>query len=244
MAFHRWQERTRDDLSELLPGSTVVLPLGAVEQHGPHLPTGTDAIIVAEVAAACAAQAGASGRDIVLAPLLGVGVSAHHREFGGTLSLRPSTHLLVLEDILRSIADAGGRRVVILNAHGGNRGTAAAAAEAAAAATGLHVAHLDYWTVLDTASQDVSVPGHAGRFETSLMAHLRPELVQTSPHRDSSPRIGTAPMVVYSQQIWAAIDGFTDRPHCFSSADGGSSFALCVDRIAGLIVDFHDGFRV
>ncbi|NUT55395.1 MAG: creatininase family protein, partial [Thermoleophilia bacterium] len=81
----RWDELTREELAELAPSALLVLPVGTTEQHGPHLATGTDALIAGAVAERAAAAA-ARPETILLAPTLAYGASDHHLPFGGTLS--------------------------------------------------------------------------------------------------------------------------------------------------------------
>ncbi|MGH3587728.1 MAG: creatininase family protein, partial [Pseudonocardia sp.] len=101
MTVHIWNELTREQLGAVLPDALVVLPVGATEQHGPHLATGTDALVVDAVARAAVAAAG-TDRDLVLAPTLPFGASDHHLPFGGTLSLRVETMTEVVLDLARS----------------------------------------------------------------------------------------------------------------------------------------------
>lgn len=219
MTLLRWAETDRETLRRILPEALVVLPLGATEQHGPHLPTGTDALLAATVAERAAERAApASSRPLVLAPPLPFGASDHHLPFGGTLSLTPETLLQVLLDLLRSVAAAGGRRLLLVNGHGGNTGVCHAAAAAAAARHDLTVAHLDYWHV---ATEGGQVPGHAGEFETSLMLAVRPELVRAPTPRGQAPQRPDVPGVqLHAAQVWRAIDGYTDHPER-ADADGG-----------------------
>ncbi|MFC5826268.1 creatininase family protein [Nonomuraea insulae] len=130
----RWTELTRERLTDLLPDSLVVLPVGAVEQHGPHLPTWTDALLVTTVVERALDITSAR---TVLAPTVMTGASDQHLPFGGTLSLRPETLLAVLLDLARSVAECGGRRLVLVNGHGGNQGACTDAASAAVVRYGL-----------------------------------------------------------------------------------------------------------
>jgi creatinine amidohydrolase len=93
----------------------VVLPVGAVEQHGPHLPVGTDAIVAGERARRLAEKLGA-----YLLPVLAYGNSQEHLGFKGTVSLRPSTLAIVIEDIILSLRHQGFTKFVVLSTHGGN----------------------------------------------------------------------------------------------------------------------------
>ncbi len=238
MTVHEWSELTREQLGLLLPEALVVLAVGATEQHGPHLPTGTDALVVDAVVRRAAAAA-AAGRDLVLAPTLAFGASDHHFPFGGTLSLRVETMTEVLLDLARSVAVSGGRRLLIVNGHGGNRGACQSAAQRAATAHELHVAYADYWELLladaPPGPADPPVPGHAGAFESSLVTHLRPELVRELPGRAApapGPSLGVS---VQEQASWTRIDGFTDRPADADAEAGQRWFEACVAALAARI---------
>ncbi|MGH2601792.1 MAG: creatininase family protein [Dehalococcoidia bacterium] len=206
---------TRTELGDLIGEALVVLPIGAVEQHGPHLPTGTDALIIEAVAQRAADLAATvAARTLIVAPVLTVGASDHHLSFGGTLSLSTATMHAVLADLLRSVAHAGGRRLAILNGHGGNRGPYATAAADAVTRFPLTIATADYWELAKAPDLDpLVVPGHAGRFETTMVMALRGDLVREPPVRHAPPPLPSLPYTtVHDAQLWTRIDGFTDEP--------------------------------
>lgn len=99
-----WTESTREELRTALPESVVIIPTGATEQHGPHLPTGHDTFSVVEVAEQAAAVATGS---FVIAPALPFGSSQHHLPFGGTLSLSIGTYYRVVRELVESVVAAG-----------------------------------------------------------------------------------------------------------------------------------------
>ena len=96
--------------------TTAILACGAVEQHGPHLPTGTDDYLGTAMAERAARLAG----DALVAPTLRPGLSEHHMHFPGSFTLRPSTFVALLEDYCHSLARQGFRRIVVFASHGGN----------------------------------------------------------------------------------------------------------------------------
>ena len=107
------QERGRD---------TVVIAFGATEQHGPHMPLATDALLGDHMARAVAEQL-----DAFVAPTVRIGCSEHHLDFPGTLSLSEATFRALVGDVVRALARGGFRRVVLLPTHGGNFAPLAAA---------------------------------------------------------------------------------------------------------------------
>ena len=237
----RWDELTREELAELAPSALLVLPVGTTEQHGPHLATGTDALIAGAVAARAAAAA-ARPETILLAPTLAYGASDHHLPFGGTLSLGVATFQLVLRDLLASAAAAGVRRAFVLNAHGGNAAACAIAVAEASRELGLLAATAMPGDLIDAAAIDGPVKGHAGSFETSLVLALaperaRPDLARPSPGGAARPAAG---VVVGDPERWQELDGFTDRPDEASRERGEQALAAGVAAVAAAFEQLAD----
>ncbi|MFC6236129.1 creatininase family protein, partial [Leucobacter soli] len=180
--WHRWQELARREVVDLAREGLVVVPLGATEQHGPFLPTGTDIMLSTRaVEGALDLAAPECDRPLILAQFLGIGCSAHHLPFGGTISLPPQVMIDVLVASMLSMAESGVSRIVLVNGHGGNTGVCHAAASEAASRSDLTIAALDYWEM--ASPPDPAAPGHAGAFETSLMLAVRPDLVAADRER-------------------------------------------------------------
>lgn len=239
VALH-WADVDRHGLTSHLPEAVVLLPIGATEQHGPHLPTGTDALIAGGVCQAAVRQAAQrSDRAMIITPTVPFGASDHHLPFGGTLSLSPETLLAVVLDLARSIATQGGRRLVLVNGHGGNVGVCHAAAAAASARYGLAVGHLDYWRLAQP-EQQTPVPGHAGEFETSIVLALRPELVGERATRPHPPAVSAVEGIdIHAEATWRSIDGYSDRPDLADAESGKRRFEhlvrLMSDRLVELV---------
>jgi creatinine amidohydrolase len=234
-------ELTRVRLAEVAPEALLVLPFGAVEQHGPHLPFGTDFLVVDAVARRAAALAGAEV-PVVLAPTAPYGSSGHHLDVGGALSLTPGTFEGCARDLLASAAASGFRRVFVVNGHGGNAQLLRTAGHAAADG-GLVVGGGSYWTLaaaeLERLLPEAPVPGHAGRFETSLALALEARGAEVAPAR-ADP--GTEPARSYwleDRDAWKRIDGFTDDPSKGSAEEGAACLDAIVAAVAACIVDFH-----
>lgn len=161
---------------------TVVMALGATEQHGPHMPLATDALLGDHMARLLAERI-----DAFLAPTLRVGCSEHHVGFAGTMSISETTMHAVVADLVRSFLGGGFRRIVLLPSHGGNFAPLAAALELLDTDERAHVIAVTELAVLFEIAQlgerEYGVPLtdgglHAGEWETSLMLALHPELVK------------------------------------------------------------------
>ena len=102
--------------------STVIMPIGSTEQHGPNGLIGTDAVTSEEIAHAVGART-----DTMVAPTIAVGMAQHHMAFTGSMTLRPSTMISVIGDYVNSLAHHGFDRFYFINGHGGNSATIEAA---------------------------------------------------------------------------------------------------------------------
>lgn len=233
-----WNELTRGELTELLPEAIVVVPTGATEQHGPYLPTGTDAFMATTVVERAVAG-GDFPRPVIIGPTVSIGSSDHHFPFGGTLSLSPDTFVAILLDIARSVVIDGGRRLVFINGHGGNQGPCATAAAAASNKYEIAVAYADYWSLLPELTE--IIPGHAGEFEISLMLATRPELVRDrAPREPVTPIVNPAGMQIYSKDYWSVINGHSDDPLQGSAEKGAAWLDQIVSALRERLVELAD----
>ena len=216
--------------------------MGSTEQHGPHLATGTDALVATAIAER-AAEAAARPPTILLAPTLAYGASDHHLPFGGTLSLAVSTFQLVLRDLLASASAAGVKRVFVLNGHGGNAAACAIAVAEASRELGLVAATAMPSDLVDRDAIEGPVQGHAGSFETSVMlvldpARVRPDLARPSPGGGARRRLPG--LVIVEPGRWQELDGFTDRPDEASHERGEQALAACVAAVAAAFEQLAD----
>lgn len=177
-----WQDLTSEDFRSVDTGSTVaVLPVAAVEQHGPHLPLATDAVINAAIVERSLAHLPRELTVLVL-PALNVGHSLEHTRFAGTLSVDAETLMAAWLDVGRSVARAGLRKLVIFNTHGGQTSLVDLVALRLRAECDLLTVRASYFHfgvpegLFDDAELRFGI--HGGEVETSLMLHLRPALVR------------------------------------------------------------------
>ena len=242
-------EMNREQLRAAAAGSLAVLPVGATEQHGPHLPTGTDLFTVDALAREAAAQASAEV-PVIVTPALPFGSSHHHFVFGGTLSLATETYYRVLCELIESLITDGFTRIFLVNGHGGNHELAQLAARDMALRHPVRVAAGSYWTVAWSelvaidAHRGRRLPGHAGDFETSLLLSLRPELVAAErPHREgvfeTDPAGLQAPYRAERHGFWREIDGFTDSPDRATAENGARFRVAVVAALARAFVEFY-----
>lgn len=241
MSVAVFDELTRVELRERT-GDLVVIPLGATEQHGDALPVMTDAAIVTELVARAVAIAG-DDIDVLVAPTVRVGVSPHHVRFGGTLTVSATTFIALLVDLVTGLRAQGFRRTLFVNGHGGNDSSMRVAVEmlAASAAPGESAAGLSYWTLSEPGTPAHPVPGHAGRFETSAMLAVRPDLVRDLPAGPIDIRPLATDVVdgVHDVRpdVWAESDGVTDNAAGASPAVGEEAITAIAQRIASAMVD-------
>ena len=180
----RFADLRAPQLAEKITGrSIIVQPLGAIEQHGPHLPYNTDLLIAERVAAEAVERVG-DQLDVWLLPPLAYTKSNEHAWSAGTIWLSATTLLAVLDDIGRCVATTPARKLVFFNGHGGNSALLGVANREVRLAHGLQtfLAHPgvppDQGGVSAEGEHGMGI--HGGTDETSLMLHLAPELVDMS----------------------------------------------------------------
>ncbi|WP_255171122.1 creatininase family protein [Natrononativus amylolyticus] len=237
------------------PGSVLVLPVGSIEQHGHHLPVATDTLLVTAVADA-AVSAIADDVPVVLAPTVWSGHSPHHRDFGGTLSLRFETLKRVLEDVADSALDNGFDAVILVNGHGGNKNLIGAATGSIGRAhpetevMGLTYFDLAADAIEDLRESDTSGMAHGGEYETSLMLHLYDELVDTEAteavyYDDHYDHAGVdllrgGPLGVYRSFAAYSDSGAIGDSELASAEKGSAIFDLVRSELADVVRAAHE----
>jgi creatinine amidohydrolase len=173
-----------------LAATTVaVLPVGAVEQHGPHLPLTVYTTLVDGIVAAALPQLPAEVPVLVL-PTQSIGLSLEHESYAGTLGLSPATLLALWTEIGACVARAGVKKLLLFNAHGGNVSSMDIVARQLRMQCGLLVYHSS-WFNLPLQGADAAFSAHEHRFgvhggevETAMMLHLAPEAVRMAHARN------------------------------------------------------------
>ncbi|HEY47378.1 MAG: hypothetical protein AMJ88_02295 [Anaerolineae bacterium SM23_ 63] len=180
-----YDEMTWPEIRDVIRNQPVLLlPFGAVEDHGPHLPLNTDNIIVVAI---CQEAARRLKGEVLVMPAIAYGLDEHHMDFPGTISVDMQTLIQFVSDVVISTARHGFTHILIVNGHGSNASIADLAARRVVLETGVVCAAVNPNAAIDPTLAEPTLskmrksqPGgiaHAGEYETAMMLHLRPELV-------------------------------------------------------------------
>jgi creatinine amidohydrolase len=186
---------------------TAVVAAGSVEQHGGHLPLGTDAFAAQSIAERVAFRL-----DTVVAPLGPVGVAPYHLRWPGSLSLSPSTLTAVFVDVCASLAQAGVSRIVLVNWHEGNSPTLRLAAAEAQQRHGLRILIAEAHVITHSLYPDEMEFTHAGAMETAAVLAYEPGLVQLDHAVESSDLASgeTAHELFRQRDVYPVLQDFHD----------------------------------
>ncbi|MCB1499888.1 MAG: creatininase family protein [Bauldia sp.] len=249
----RWQDMTWQEIGALDRDRTVVvLPVGSVEQHGHHMPTGTDTYLATAVSEAAAALVDA---PVAVLPSPWYGLSAHHMHFPGSITLGAETMMAMVGDIVASVVQHGFRRIAVVNGHGGNAGII----DVLASTLGhrfygtARIACLTYFSLAREAIAAARESrhggmGHACEFETALMLHLHPDLV----HQDravihypetGTPYLSTDLLAGSIVRSFVAFDDLSESgtfgdPGLATAEKGERFLALSAEALADFLKDF------
>jgi creatinine amidohydrolase len=208
---------------------TVILPVGATEEHGPHLPTMTDTIQAMEVARAVAKE-----RHVFLAPPLHYGVCRSTRGFPGTITVGHDALRAFAKDLLISFADSGFARVMILTGHAGGQHMAALeeACQLAVEERDFHVSLVSLFDLIDARAVETPHDGHAGEMETSLMMVIRPHLVKGTPEKHFPKR----PQFLVMKDVRHLMgNGVMGNPEPATPEKGKQFFQMAVSGVMGAL---------
>ena len=212
-----------------------LVPVGAIEQHGPHLPVGTDTI----VASALCADAGAATGSLVL-PAISLGVSyGHGTVLAGTLSLTPDLLVATVHQYVRWASVSGLSRLIFVNAHLGNAASLTVATDSVRLlAPRLRVGTLDWWAADPAVLAEVTADGadiHANRAETAIMMAIAPRLVHLERASDADDPDRTDGLTFRYTAPALSRNGVTGRPSQASADLGAELRRRVVAAIAGRI---------
>ncbi|MAG35893.1 MAG: hypothetical protein CL878_06585, partial [Dehalococcoidia bacterium] len=181
-----------------------------------------------------AAERAARDVPIVVAPTVTYGSSHHHLPWSGTMSLSVQTYMAVVEDLIRCVAHHGGKRVALVNGHGGNVAPHEVVTSDLTLNLDIAVAAVSYWIVAEKEMEEEGleglgrIPGHAGGFETSSMLALRPDIVNLDQRGVDAPE-------ATSNQNWATarLGGPVRKRGAFEQTGGVSDDASGADGERG-----------
>jgi creatinine amidohydrolase len=249
------KEMTWPEVKALAGKTVAVLPLAAIEQHGPHLSVSTDNSIVNALGRRV--EAGMPS-DIVLCPSLPYGSSHHHLAFPGTVSLPPDLFSRVVVELVQSLLKGGFRRIVLLNGHGGNITPARQALSILShewdEPLQPNIALVTYWELAGKAfageaPMESPALSHACEYETSLMLHLYPERVrmpqsqrarrppsnQYIPWEDDEPYRG---VTLFKKTQYLSSNGSSGEPQKGTVAKGEKLFEQAVAALRRFLSEF------
>jgi creatinine amidohydrolase len=248
-----FQEMWRHELeAAATQDAVVIVPVGSVEQHGPHCPPDVDISIPFHLAVETARAI--DDFPVVVAPPINLGFTHYNLGFAGTISLQLETFIAVLCDVCRSLKANGLERIVLLNGHGGNvapqRAAAVKLSEEDVWALPLSYwdmvpEELEAWAERDTGGVGI---GHGGEWETSLQLYLRPQLVAADRIQDGgygwprtqgrfSPKL--ARYAAWPERRREAPLGVVGQPAAATAEKGRRLFALLQERLVELCREFH-----
>ncbi|WP_332751098.1 creatininase family protein [Hydrogenophaga sp.] len=235
----QWSERRSPQFEPALRAlTTVVLPIGSTEQHGPHLPVQVDTLLASEVAQRAAARTDPRAPMLVLPPLW-VSLAEHHMRMAGTLTLDVPTMHAFIRCVVLSLQRQGYRRVLLLNGHGGNIAALSTIADQLAIETAMPVVAATYWLVAGDAFAPIlqaqSGLLHACEAETSMLMHLRPDLVNLAAAGPIAARpsgfLEPAGTHRWRQIAHWSCDGIVGVPQQASAAKGERLLGAAVDAL-------------
>lgn len=237
-----WADYRTTEYRDINPERVIaILPTAAIEQHGPHLPVGTDTMIAEGMLAELRRQC-PDDLDIRILPVQAIGKSNEHLHAPGTLTLTAENALRVWKDIGLSVARAGVRKIAIVNSHGGNLDLISILSRELRVDAGM-LAVKCQWGGFGApeglySRREIEFGIHGGDRETSLMLHFRPETVEMTMARDfvSTAETATIPPIGPLSYGWVASDlneAGTVGEAQLATAEKGA--ATCAHQVAGFI---------
>ena len=233
-----WSDLAWPELGAALdarPTEVGLLPVGATEQHGPHLPSGTDTIIANAICEAVSVETHA----MVLPPIWFGCSYGHGKHLPSTLSLSPEGLASVVRQTIEWASLSGLRRVLVVNAHFGNHASLMVASDhLRLERPDLRVAVVGWWSADPEVAAETAADGediHANRTETSLMLAVAPHLVNVDRLSSSDDPDRTADLVFRYTATSLSTNGVTGRPSEASAELGRHLFSRTVSAISALV---------
>lgn len=223
--------------------AVVIVPIGSLEQHGPHLPTITDMLLVSDVAVR-AARLAYDRHPVVVTPCVWTGLSEHHMIFGGTVTLDYATFAALLRGIVGSLIHHGFERICLLNGHGGNVAALRTITEELTLEYDVPVVSGTYWHIagerVNALLEKQDTIRHACEAETSMVMALAPELVDRdhlndADHEEDAARSPADPLYRWSDFAERTPTGALGSPSAATPEKGerllSEAAAVLADRL-------------
>jgi len=217
-------------------GGLLMLPMGATEQHGPHLPAGMDTLLVEKVCEAASARTGVP----MMSALRYTVSQGHTPKWPGTFSLRHGTFVSVIRELAAWAVATGWKRLLLVNSHFGNDAPARVAVDQLRleymGRLQIGLAHVfktgeGIWDAYTSDADDL----HANRAETSLMLHLYPELVKMERLETSDDEDRTGGTVFSYPVAQTSLNGVTGKPSGATAEEGSELFEKMVGGLSMLL---------
>jgi creatinine amidohydrolase len=254
-----WAGKSATEIQEIaaVDGSMLVVPVGSTEQHGPHLPVATDTILADAISHAGLDRV--SDLPALVTPPVWTGYSPHHLSFGGTISLEHDDLLALLEDVARTALENDFDALAFVNGHGGNSPAIKSATSTVGVEhAGVEVVGLTYFElaapfVEEIRKSDRGGMSHAGEFETSLMLHLRSDLVSED-RAEATPQdslytnglhdmFAGGPLSVYREFREYSETGAIGAPELATAETGAELYDRLGDELAVVLREVHQAAR-
>jgi creatinine amidohydrolase len=217
----------------------VIIPTGAVEVYGQHLPVGTDTIVVTHIARLVGEQLGAP-----VLPTLPVGFSRSLGDFPGTLNISTSTLMAYVRETAESVISWGFKRVLFINSHRGNIGPIGEVAMELQDKHGVRCAQVFWWDfaaalVKDIVDSGAQANGHASEIGTSVMLHFEPSFVVRDRIKDQTPTdsVPYADITQYKGMRARSDSGVMGNPELGTVEKGSEIASRAVERIVAFVKD-------
>jgi creatinine amidohydrolase len=239
MMNHPWVDfdelRSKTDLA--------IIPTGAVEVYGQHLPVGTDSIVVTHIANRVGDQLGAP-----VLPTLPVGFSRSLGDFPGTLSISTATLMAYVRETAESVIGWGFKRILFINSHRGNIGPIGEVAMELQDKHGVKCAQVFWWDYVAALGKDLVTTGahangHAAEVGTSVMLYLQPDLVVRDRIKDQTPTgsVSYSDITQYKGMRSRAAFGVVGNPEAATAEKGEELVRRAVDRVVSFVRDEFGG---
>ena len=248
LSNYTWEEVK--DLADLDP--VILLPLGAFEQHGKHLPLKVDEFMANKIAIESVNKSHDKNIKAVVAPVIWTGYSPHHMDFAGTISIKDETLTNLIIDIVESLVKNKLERILILNGHGGNIAILKNVGQKLKYDKNICIATSSYWDfamkeINDWRKSELGGINHACEMETALMLHMEENIVKKNKIEDNplkrSPYTGVDLLSGGAVGVSASFKelsphGVIGSPSLATKERGAQLFDIITDKISDFICDF------